>query len=438
MDQNPDSNACVIAPDHIHTTDEAAMETIYDRTSIKSRFYVGMGSWKGMTGTSGFSDYPSEDASRSNLIKRFQDQNFATLVSQIQRHVIQLANILQALSTINDKVDGVVCFRLLAPDLVTDILWDEEDTLLSRMHGNTPDNLHRFHAFSQWNALKASFPGVDAYVRFFGTRKWRNLRWECGQLDVTAKQALQLWHERGSQRHSRDIFSMLKSMEAGEDPRKHLATEHIPTHMVEMLAAGSSTTSHTVAFACFLLARHPAEQVTLRKELFKTFPDPENIDPAKMMSLPYLNAVLKETMRLYPTIPGSVERHIGTYIKLCGYIISAGTKVSMAAYNQGRLSDVFPEPEQWQPERWIGTDKEQEERMELNWLPFGTGSRSCPGSNLAITELKYMIGTIFRLFTSEVPDGHADEVIELADIFAAGSRSGHVWLKFKDDKERVV
>ena len=75
--------------------------------------------------------------------------------------------------------------------------------------------------------------------------------------------------------------------------------------------------------------------------------------------------------------------------------------------------------------------------MELNWIPFGTGSRACPGSNLAVTELKYMIVTIFRLFRSEVPAGHEDDVLELADIFAAGSRTGHVWLKFVEAQEVV-
>lgn len=347
---------------------------------------------------------------------------------------MQLVGILKNISLKDENVDGVVCFRLLALDVVTDVLWGEEDTLLSQMDGTTPDFLRRFHAFSQWNALKASIPGADTYVRYFGSKKWRNLRWECDQLDTTAKQALERWQEKGSTKHSRDVLSMLKAMEAEEDPRKRLPNDHIPAYMVEMLAAGSSTTSHTVAFACFLLARHSAEQVAFRKELFETFPDAEDIDPTKTTTLPYLDAVLKETMRLYPMIPGPLERHLGKPIELCGVEIPPGVVASTAAYTQGRLPEVFPRPEQWRPERWIDIDAKHRERMELNWIPFGTGSRSCPGSNLAITELKYMIGTIFRLFRSVVPEGHANDVLDLADIFAAGSRTGHVWLKFKSSE----
>jgi hypothetical protein len=77
------------------------------------------------------------------------------------------------------------------------------------------------------------------------------------------------------------------------------------------------------------------------------------------------------------------------------------------------LEEVFPEPESWKPERWLNANK----RMELNWVPFGTSCRACPGANLAVTELKSMIGTAFRSFQSVVPPGHGQDVLELAGHF---------------------
>jgi cytochrome P450 len=428
------SSTVVIAPDQIHTTDEAAMKIIYDRSAIKTRFYAGMGSWKGVKSTLGFLDYPSAAPTRNNLIRCFQNQNLAVLVDSIQSHVMQLVDILRKHSADNKPIDGVVCFRLLALDVVTDVLWGEENTLLLQMDGTTPDFLRRFHAFSRWNAFKASVPGADLYVRLFGSQRWRTLRADCDELDVTAKQALQRWLEKPHTKHSRDVLSMLKEMEEQNDPRKRLPNEHIPAYMVEMLAAGSSTTSHTVAFACFLLARHPDAQRELRRELFAAIPDSKNIDPTKLTDLPFLTAVLKETMRMYPMIPGPLERHIGRPIEIDGITLPTGTVASTAAYTQGRLPDVYPDPESWLPHRWLPGNTS--ERMEMNWIPFGTGSRSCPGSNLAMTELKYMLGTIFRLFRS-VPEGERGQ-LELADIFAAGERSGSVWLRFLEDEEGRV
>lgn len=433
----PESTTIVIAPDQIHTTDETAMKIIYDRSAVKSRFYASMGSWKGVKSTLGFVDYPSAAPTRNNLIRCFQNQNLATLVDQIQGHVMEMVAILKKSSKKGEKTDGVILFRLLALDVVTDVLWGEETSLLSQMDGTTPDFLKRFHAFSQWNALKASMPGSDTFVRFFGSKKWRQLRWECSQLDITAKDALARWLEKPEKKHSRDVLSMMKAMEAENDPRKRLPNEHIPAYMVEMLAAGSSTTSHTVAFACFLVARHEKEQKHLRQELFHIFPNSEDIDPTQMMDLPYLDGVLRETMRLFPMIPGPLERHLGRQIELNGIVIPPGIVASTAAYTQGRITDVYPEPEAWRPSRWIDAGGKQRERMDMNWIPFGTGSRACPGSNLAITELKYMLGTIFRLFKSVVPIGHEGDALDLADIFAAGSRTGHVWLQFVSSEDKI-
>ena len=194
-----------------------------------------------------------------------------------------------------------------------------------------------------------------------------------------------------------------------------------------MLAAGSSTTSHTAAFACFLLTRNQEYQDSLRKELMEAWPSADDFDISKAVDLPYLDGVLRETMRMFPMIPGPLERQASKDIVADGYVIPKGVVASNAAYNQGRLKGVYAEPDEWIPERWLKAD----ERMKLNWTPFGHGSRACPGSNLAVTELKYMLAVIFRKFKAVVPPGHADDVLELADVFAAGSRSGHCWLKFE-------
>lgn len=160
--------------------------------------------------------------------------------------------------------------------------------------------------------------------------------------------------------------------------------------------------------------------------MFGVFSNLNAIEPKKMMGIPMLDSVLKETVRMYPMIPGPLERYLGKEIELGGRRIPCGVVASTSAYTQGRLEEVFPEPESWKPERWLHAKK----RMEVNWIPFGAGCRACPGANLAVTELKYMIGTIFRSFRSVVPPGYEQDVLELADIFVAGSRTGHCWLKF--------
>ncbi|KAL2070820.1 hypothetical protein VTL71DRAFT_13846 [Oculimacula yallundae] len=423
----------VIAPDQIHTTDDTAMKTIYDRTSLKTSFYTQMGSWKGVTSTLGFVDYASAAPTRNNLIQCFQNKNLATLVENVDSHVRDFISLLARSAKKDEKLDGVVVFRLLALDIVTDVLWGEENRLLSDVSNKTPDLLRRFHAFSTWNAMKSFIPGADLYVKYFGNTKWRQLRNDCSDMDVTAREALDRWTNNEDCRREKDVLSMLQAMNSAEDPKKRVPSDHIPAYMVEMLAAGSSTTSHTAAFTCWLLTRNGAAQDRLHEELVQAFPDAEDMDMRKTRDLDYLDYTIRETMRMYPMIPGPLERFLGKEIKVSGMSVPVGVVASTAACDQGRLEDVFPEANQWKPERWLEAD----DRMKLNWTPFGYGSRACPGSNLAMTELKYMIGAIFRRFKVVVPPGHEQDTLELADVFAAGSKTGHVWLKFEERIKRT-
>lgn len=418
----------VIAPDQVHTTDEVAMKTIYDKTATKTPFYTSMGRWKGVTSTLGFVDYASAAPSRNNLIQCFQNKNLAALVENIQSHVEDFLKLLEGKAKTNETVDGVVVFRLLALDIVTDVLWGETDRLLSNYEEDkTPVFLQRFHAFSTWNAMKSFIPGCDTYVKYFGSKKWKGLRNDCNDMDITAKDALRRWEaSKNETNREKDVLSMLQSM--NKSKAVAVPTDDIPAYMVEMLAAGSSTTSHTAAFACWLLARNNGIQEKLYEELSVAFEDRKNLDIRLAMDLPLLDGVIRETMRMYPMIPGPLERYLGKDLSISGYTVPKGVVASTAALNQGQLDTVYPQPHQWLPERWIDAD----ERMKLNWIPFGTGCRSCPGANLALTELKYMMAMIFLDFTSVVPEHMKDDkTLDLADVFAAGSKSGHCWLKFE-------
>ena len=153
----------------------------------------------------------------------------------------------------------------------------------------------------------------------------------------------------------------------------------------------------------------------------------------KSQDLPYLNAAIQETMRMWPMIPGPLERYLGAPITVNGLTVPSGVIASTAAYSQGRKEDVYKHANNWNPDRWLDAN----ERMKLNWTPFGHGSRICPGSNLAMTELRYMLCAIFRNLRAVQPVGHEKEPIEMMDVFAAGTKSGVCWLKFDKDAETV-
>lgn len=112
----------VIGLGQIHTSDETAMKIIYGRSSVKSRFYAGMGFWKGVTSILGFLDYSSAAPTRKNLFQCFQKRNLDTLVDSMAFHITEFCNLLKPKVSKREDVDEVVVFRLLALDIVTDIL----------------------------------------------------------------------------------------------------------------------------------------------------------------------------------------------------------------------------------------------------------------------------------------------------------------------------
>ncbi|KEF51227.1 uncharacterized protein A1O9_12730 [Exophiala aquamarina CBS 119918] len=434
----------VIAPDQVHTTDDVAMKAIYDRSSIKSSFYHGMGSYKGVRQILGTIDYSSASMARQNLLQCFQSKNLASLADVMESHIATFLQLLQDRSTQTDPIiEGVLWFRLLTLDTVTDVLWGEEHNLLADMDDVKSDLLRKFHHFSQYMALKGFIPFFETWTKMIGTKKYRNMRNDCYDLDAFARNALQKWNNRETKGHEKDVLSMLLALNSKQNASQSIDPEHIPAYIVEMMAAGSSTTSNTAAIACWVLARHQDVQNELRQELRKAFPNHNQIDMKQCLNLKYLDCVIFEVMRLWPIVPGPLERHLGQSITVNGVTVPPGTIASSAAYDQGRREDIFPNAEAFRPARWLNADA----AMKKNWIPFGHGSRSCPGQNLGMTELKYFLAAIFRQFKSVVPEGRGEDILEMRDVFTAsilmrdgitGKSQNKCWLQFTPAAEEVV
>ena len=146
------------------------------------------------------------------------------------------------------------------------------------------------------------------------------------------------------------------------------------------------------------LASHPEAQHKLREELLALerplqFPFPtDNVQlptPKELETLPLLNACIKESLRLRGTLPVPFPRvtpynkhtTIGGYDKIPG-----GVRVTSFAWCLHRNQEVFPDPEDWRPERWLGARSDRLEQEKWLW-PFASGSRMCLGNNLALESM---------------------------------------------------
>ena len=104
--------------------------------------------------------------------------------------------------------------------------------------------------------------------------------------------------------------------------------------------------------------------------------------------LPLLDSIVRETLRLHTPVPGPQPRVVPSSsepVAIGGYTgIPGGTIVSSSAFSLHRIADVYPNPDEWLPERWLNPDRSNSEAMKRLFWAFGSGGRMCLGSNLAL------------------------------------------------------
>ena len=174
-------------------------------------------------------------------------------------------------------------------------------------------------------------------------------------------------------------------------------------------------------FVLRTLSTHPQMQARLRAELAESLPhDLDDCAFNAIDSLPYLNAVVLESLRLVDTIESCQSRVVpkgGCVVE--GYYLPEGTIVSAQPYVLHRQENIFPDPEKFNPDRWL-MDKESLRPLLKSLLTFSTGPRGCIGKQLALAVMKTSLTNIYKTFTTELVNGQkllqASEPAAMAEI----------------------
>ena len=182
-----------------------------------------------------------------------------------------------------------------------------------------------------------------------------------------------------------DILSLLLS--AKDDDGNGLSDQEILDQLITIVFAGHETTAVMLAWAFYLLHKNPETLTKLHAEIDPLSPDS---DPESIAKLPYLEAVINETLRIYPPVH-VIHRKLARPMTLMGFDLPAGTVVAAGAYATHRIASIYPEPEQFRPERFI--DKSY---SPFEFLPWGGGVRRCLGAAFAMYEMKIVLFTILK------------------------------------------
>ena len=187
-----------------------------------------------------------------------------------------------------------------------------------------------------------------------------------------------------------DVLAML--VKATHPDGSPLTEREIRDQTMTLLMQGYTSTANGLAWALERLMRHPEALERARSE-------------AQTDSEEYLDAVVKETLRLRPALP-FVMRRVNQPYRLAEYDLEPQTMIACNLYLLHRRADLFPDPDRFDPERFLG-----EQPGRYTWIPFGGGRvRNCVGASLAMTEMKVVLRTLLQRARLE-PVGDGDEEI---------------------------
>ncbi|KAJ3533635.1 hypothetical protein NM208_g7896 [Fusarium decemcellulare] len=188
----------------------------------------------------------------------------------------------------------------------------------------------------------------------------------------------------------------------------NFSDEALKDQLLTFLAAGHETTASALTWACYLLTKHPEIQQKLRDEINEALPqDVENdptIDLAGILEpLPYLNGIMHETLRLYPTVPLTMRQALCD-TQIGDQFIPEGTDIIISIWYINRSPQIWgPDAAQFRPERWITEDGKPNQNggasSNYDFETFLHGPRSCIGQGFAKAEMRCLLAAMVRAFS---------------------------------------
>ena len=215
----------------------------------------------------------------------------------------------------------------------------------------------------------------------------------------------------------KDVLSLL--LDASDEQGDQLTDQQIRDEVMTLLFAGHDTTTSTVAFMFYELARHPDVVAALREEQDRVLGD-ERPDAGMLMSgkLELLEMVQDETLRMYPPAWIGARKSI-TSFEFGGHQVPAGAYVSYSSWASHHLPEVFGEPEQFRPERF--SPERKAALPKGAYVPFGAGSRICIGMRFGQLEIKAIASELVRRFDFALTPGYQLRTRQMPTI---GPRGG--------------
>ncbi|TVU09795.1 hypothetical protein EJB05_43291, partial [Eragrostis curvula] len=322
------------------------------------------------------------------------------------RHARQLAELLRASSHRPVKV-GEIVFGV-ANNVISNILFSENVVDL-HVQGGEPFKDIVGGLFGEWSKpnISDAFPFLAPFD-LLGSRHRtsKNLAKLYKLFDEFIERRL------SSGESHNDMLDAALKLHA----KSQLSRSEIAKLFTDMFIGASETSNITVEWAMAHLLRLPNKMEKLCAEISSTLGSKDFVEESDLHKLPYLHAVVKETLRLHPAVPVVTREVSANGVSLGGFPVPVSTCVLINLWAIGRDEKVWPEPEEFMPERFCGADRQFHFRgSDFAYRPFGAGRRMCPGLDFASRFVPLVLASILHKIDWKLPDAMTPDDVDLTD-----------------------
>ncbi|KAG2306328.1 hypothetical protein Bca52824_026076 [Brassica carinata] len=214
--------------------------------------------------------------------------------------------------------------------------------------------------------------------------------------------------EKRSEHQSADMMDVLLEAFRDQNAESKITRNHIKTFFIELFIAGTDSMGQSTQWAMAELMNSPNILERLRKEIESVVGKTSLIQETDLPNLPYLQAVVKEVLRLHPPAP-LFARTSREECRIRGFYIPENTTLLVNVYAVMRDPNSWEDPNEFKPERFLaslGTGEEDERREQAHkYIPFGSGRRGCPGANLTYIFVGTAVGMMVQCFDWKIEGG---------------------------------
>ncbi|KAF2219367.1 cytochrome P450 [Elsinoe ampelina] len=400
-----------IGPNHVSLADPGSMAAIYGIQTVfkKSEFYpLAEAIYKGRFLPNLFTTQSNEYHAKlkKGAARAFAMDTMIGLESYVDECVeLLLARLSEVSAEKRSAIDAVAWMQYFAFDVLGQINFSK-DLGFMKKGGDVDSIIAAIHGILGYVSLIGQAPLMHKFL--LGNPFLPKLLPSIEKTNQVLQFSLARIEERKKEPSTRrDILSQLFAT-SEKDPTL-LTEDEIVAITTTNVIAGSDTTAISLASVLYNLGKYPKARASLEAEMASAIQSGKVSQPityAEATRLPYLSAVIDESIRVHPATGFILERLVPKGgVELCGIHLPENTVVGVNTWVLHRNKDVFGEDsEVFRPERWIENDNDQIRDMKRNLFTFGYGPRSCIGKNISMLEMWKVVFELYRTFDVQLED----------------------------------